>query len=354
MSRRTNRELVMLAQVFEIAKHRLAGMYMSIKYDGMRCLWVPWTKGMAVKDVPFSNTEKDSRKHICSGLWSRYGKVIHCPEWFTEGFPKDRCLDGELYLGRKAFQTLMSVVKPLVPNDLEWRSVKYMIIDIPPPHMLFRDGKINNPQWTTTINKAKCEEAFRTDFPDQNPMMFESSVKLMSLLALPNHAMPAPQTLLPFSTPLAKEQLFKALEDETNLGGEGLILRHPASIWTPERSSQGFLMKVKPFLDSEADVVGYYSGLGKFEGMLGALKVRWYNPDKQEYVLFDLSGFTDEERKLLPEVAALARETPGVEIGREVDPSPTFPYRSKVTFRYRELSDSGIPKEARYLRKRVD
>ena len=37
---------------------------------------------------------------------SRQGNVYHAPQWFTAGLP-NVCLDGELWLGRKAFQRPM-------------------------------------------------------------------------------------------------------------------------------------------------------------------------------------------------------------------------------------------------------
>jgi DNA ligase-1 len=80
------------------------------------------------------------------------------------------------------------------------------------------------------------------------------------------------------------------------------------------------LLKVKTWQDAEGLVIGHEPGCGKYEGMMGSLIVRWGS------VVFRLSGFTDAER---------------LEnwIGRT------------VTFKYRELTRDGVPKEARYWRK---
>jgi DNA ligase-1 len=87
------------------------------------------------------------------------------------------------------------------------------------------------------------------------------------------------------------------------------------------------LLKVKPSRDSEATVVGYTWGKGKLEGLMGSMLVDW------EGIQFELSGFTNEERVIhCKHYEADIRET--------------------VSFKYRELTDDGKPKEARYWRER--
>jgi len=82
-------------------------------------------------------------------------------------------------------------------------------------------------------------------------------------------------------------------------------------------------MKRKSFYDDEAVVIGYTDGKGRHEGRIGALVVK-YNG-----IMFELGGgLTDTERETPP------------------------PIGSVVTFRYRELTPAGVPREARYLRRR--
>jgi hypothetical protein len=110
---------------------------------------------------------------------------------------------------------------------------------------------------------------------------------------------------------------------------------------------------------------------------MGALKVRYKNKHGK-FVEFELSGFTDEERVLkcdtdkedkmsqvkgvsdnekvlmaYPGAYRWAMMHPGIEIkeGATWITNPMFPIGSAVTFRFRELSDDGVPKEARYWRK---
>ena len=338
---RTMRELCMLAEVFNPSKHRSAGTYLSEKIDGMRCLWIPATKNMDVKHVPFANREKDKREHIATGLWSRYGKIIHCPPWFTEGFP-DYPLDGELYLGRRAFQSLMSVVKTLEPSESDWRAVRYMVFDAPRYRQLFADGTINNVNYKYNMKLERVFHALGVtcdkplyDF-DQTYKLLRRDMKETESLRLHE------QTMLPFNTSTALDIIMQKLEDITDLGGEGLMVRHPCSMWTPTRSSM--LCKVKKLEDAEATVLGYRAGLGKHLGRLGSLQVRFGT------TIFDLGGFTDHERRLAGEWGEYASENPG-ELLPEGAVSDEFPLGSMVTFRYRELSDDGIPKEARFHRR---
>ncbi len=53
--------------------------------------------------------------------------------------------------------------------------------------------------------------------------------------------------------------------------GEGLMLKDPKSAYVNNRSDR--LLKVKKFDDAEAKVLGFEEGTGKYENMLGALKV---------------------------------------------------------------------------------
>jgi len=346
MARRTNRELVMLADTYNRAKHRSAGMFLSEKLDGMRCLWLPPTRGMPIGKIPFANRDKDNRNHTASGLWSRYGKVIHCPEFFVDGFP-DYPLDGELYLGRGGFQTLMSVCKTLEPNPDEWKYVQYKVFDAPKYDAIFQDGRVNNPQFSKTISLTENCEALgiKTDHPAfKQQCNFEATLNLLKRdLVGTTYLSLHEQTLLPFSTPMALDIIDKRLTEVTANHGEGLMLRHPASCWEPIRSS--YLLKVKRLEDGEGIVAGFRAGQGKYLGMLGSLTIEW------RWGRFELSGFTDEERGLTPRAHEWARAHPGEMIPFD-EVSIKFQLGEEITFIYRELSDSNVPKEGRYLRKR--
>ena len=80
---------------------------MSEKMDGVRAFW---------------NGKK---------LISRNSKEICCPAWFTQEFPEDVKLDGELWLGRQTFPTLMGVLNTSWEDNSLWKTIKYVVFDLP-------------------------------------------------------------------------------------------------------------------------------------------------------------------------------------------------------------------------------
>lgn len=103
------------------------------------------------------------------------------------------------------------------------------------------------------------------------------------------------------------------------LGGEGLMMRRPGSKYEVGRSSS--LLKVKNFHDAEARVVKHQKGAGKHKGRLGSLLVELPNG-----IQFSVgTGLTDKERQAPPPVGAT------------------------ITFRYQELSDTGVPRFPSYV-----
>jgi DNA ligase-1 len=107
-------------------------------------------------------------------------------------------------------------------------------------------------------------------------------------------------------------------------GGEGLMLHRADAPYESGRSDT--LLKLKPWLDAEAIVVGHRPGKGKYAGQLGALRVQL--PDGR---LFSLgTGFTDAQRRAPPPIGAT------------------------VTYRYRELTASGLPRFASFVRLREE
>jgi len=108
------------------------------------------------------------------------------------------------------------------------------------------------------------------------------------------------------------------------LKGEGLMLRQPRSHYTSGRSPT--LLKVKSFFDAEAKVTGYSAGKGRHKGTVGALEV--VCPDGTEFSVG--TGLTDQDRRAPP------------------------PIGSKITFRYQELTDGGVPRFPSFVGVRHD
>lgn len=337
----------------------IGGYYCSEKLDGMRAFWDGGiTRGLPCSSVAFANTEKDGRYVTApksTGLWSRYGKAIQAPDWFLDSLPKIP-LDGELYAGRGNFQSLMSTVKDLNPGP-GWRNVTYMTFDTPPYHVVFGDGEINE----TNFKKKFVGLRAKLNWPSTSlsgAPQFRQVYHYLFELEENNVFKVHMQYELPPMTVDAVKLMNEYLDHVISEGGEGLILRHPTAGWIPGRVRT--CLKVKAMLDAEGTVMGYVWGrettLGsKLLGLMGAL-VLDFNGKRLE-----LSGFTEAERIMRrvngTQVASLDAayvegcRNPGKEV-REDFYNPTFPRGSKVTFKYRELTDDKIPKEARYWRKR--
>lgn len=345
----SKREFVQLAHTFDPEKHRVGGWYASEKLDGMRAYWDGgWTRGCLTSQVPFANTVKDYRRISpphSTGLWSRYAKPIAAPDWWLDSLP-DFPLDGELYLGPGRFQELMSIAKRFVEvNEELWKGVEYRVFDIPSDHCFLMDGTINNPQWTATFDGLRDVGPVR----QYGPMSLHKICRMRELKKITLGTGPAtwePQVRLPVQTDAASEYFERFLDYIMERGGEGLMLRKPESIWTPTRTWN--LLKLKPWNDSEALVTGYTWGKGKLEGLMGAMIVEWHKGHGEK---FELSGFTDKERELVLIDKEQGSRIPGSVVSSSWM-SEHFPRGSTVTFRYRELTRDGIPKEARYWRKK--
>lgn len=62
-------------------------------------------------------------------FYSRLGNPFYAPKWFTKDLPTDMDLDGELFGGRKMFQSTVSIVK--TPECDQWKKIKYHVFDAP-------------------------------------------------------------------------------------------------------------------------------------------------------------------------------------------------------------------------------
>jgi DNA ligase-1 len=196
-------------------------------------------------------------------------------------------MDGELWAGRGNFPLAVSTVRMQVPDNMAWRKMRFMVFDLPAHKGVFDERltalrhlvkKIDLP-WVQAVRQVKVADH-------------------QTLLAMMRNVVAA--------------------------GGEGLMLHRGASLYRAERN--GDLLKLKPFDDAEARVIGHVPGKGKYQGQLGALVV-----ETAQGVRFKLgSGLSDAERAAPPAIGAT------------------------VTYRYRGLNKSGIPRFATFLRVRGD
>ena len=350
------KEFVQLAHTFDPGKHLVAGAYASQKLDGERAIWDGGaSRGFDAEFVPYANTIKDARRkraQIATGLWSRTGKIIFAPDWFLALLPPYP-LDGELWAGVQNWQQLSSIVHKEFPDD-RWRLVEFKIIDSPPIESLFAPREVKVRGDYTFEIKANALEWVSKRIKNRGipaHWNFEFAYRwLMNRFPSEGQVSLIPQIELPFNNFKAIEKLGSFVEEVVDDGGEGVVIRRRTGLWTPERSWD--LLKYKPYKDAEATVIGYFAGKETDKGSKLLGKVGAFEVDYQG-TIFKLSGFTDAERILPTSAEEWAAKNPGSRLPEEFQ-SSVFPRGSTVTFRYRELSDDGTPKEARYLRSEND
>ena len=213
-------------------------------------------------------------------LISRGGKIFTAPGWFVRNFP-DKPLDGELWMGRGHYEDVVSVVRQQKPHD-GWKNVKFMVFDLPAQGGTFTERVEALRQLATT---------------------------------------PYLEVIVQFRMG-SNKALMQKLDEIAGQGGEGLMLHRQTAIYHSGRSDD--LLKLKPFEDTEAIVIGYKPGKGKNTGLMGAIKVRMENGKE----FFIGSGFTQLQRKNPPLIGSL------------------------VTYRYQGFTQAGIPRFAVFVRQR--
>ena len=245
----------------------LADYWVSEKYDGVRGYW----DGKA--------------------LWTRGGERVAAPAWFTAGWP-NVALDGELWAGYGQFSRAVSTVRQQTPSDDAWRTMRFMVFDLP-----------------------KMAGSFSERIPALNGLISQID-------------QPWVQPVAQFKV-ASHQALHSLLLKTVKAGGEGLMLHRGDSLYKGQRSDD--LLKFKTHDDREARVVAHIAGKGKYAGQLGALLVEIPAAADQRALRFKLgSGFTDVQRQNPPPVGV------------------------RVTYRFRGLNDSGIPRFATFLRVRED
>jgi DNA ligase-1 len=221
----------------------------------------------------------------------RSGRTVPAPAWFLARLPSIP-LDGELWLGRGKFDELSGIVRTDVPVDADWRRVRYMVFELP--------ENAASPSSSVAIEP------------------FAERAQRIAQIA---RQTAWPQLVAVEQTKVSeRETLARRLADTVEHGGEGLVLHLASAPYATGRSD--VLMKLKPSLDAEATVIAHQLGKGKYAGLVGAIEVR--TPQGRQFMIG--SGLSD----------ALRRQPP--------------PIGSVVTYRYRDLTSTGLPRFATFLR----
>ena len=353
------REFLQLAKKFDEVKSKIAGWMLSEKLDGSRCFWDGGiSRGMATKDVPWASLTnpktgepKTKIKPVATGLWSRYGNPIMAPNSFLDSLPAIP-LDGELWAGRGNFQLCRSIVAGDEP-DSRFDQVKYAVYSMPGARV-WADGEIKNTNFHRYIYFDDCAKLMVEPFYEAEFCEHTFEIELSVLQQYLTEDPEAPcyvhkQIQLPNDEAAACAALDSFMDGVMDRGGEGVVIRNPKGLWTPRRVND--LLKYKPIDDDEGILTGFTSGRrtnkgSKHLGKMGALILDY--KDKR----LELSGLTDEEREFATEEDRhYANEHPGEEMPSGTE-GAMFKLCQRITFKYRELSDDGIPKEARYFRNR--
>lgn len=239
-------------------QEKLEQWWVSEKMDGVRAIW-------------------DGKQ-----LSFRSGNKINSPNWFIKHFPKQK-MDGELWMGRGTFELLSGTVRKKKPQDHEWKKVRYMLFELP----------MNSGTFSQRIEQMKN---------------LTQSLKIPWLQMIPQ-----------FQVNTEKE-LMQELDDVVKNGGEGLMLHRADSLYHGGRSND--LLKLKAWQDAEATVLEIIPGKGKFQRMMGALKVK----DHEGNIFRIGSGFKLKNRRNPPKIGSI------------------------ITFKFTGKTSNGIPKFTSFLR----
>ncbi len=227
---------VLLLKTYNADNDKVIGWLMSEKLDGIRAIWDGET------------------------LLSKQGKPIHAPDWFVQQLPPF-AIDGELWTQRNDFENISSIVRQLQP-DHRWQQIGYHIFEVP-------------NQSGGLLDRL----AVLTRFLNKHPSSFIHIIKQLEIDS--------------------QHQLKQQLEQVTANGGEGLVVRNPATPYHTGRSDQA--LKIKHYQDAECTVIGYKAGKGKYAGQTGSLKCKL----DSGLIIFLGSGLSNQQRKTPPALGSL-------------------------------------------------
>jgi DNA ligase-1 len=237
---------------------KLTDYWISEKYDGIRGYW-------------------DGHQ-----LLSRSGKALNPPAWFVQGWPSSP-FQGELWAGLGQFEQAASVIQQKQAPDNEWRAMRFMVFDAPTPNKPFTERISLYQGVVKQIGKPWVQAV------PQNQIQSYTALKTL-------------------------------LQKTVQAGGEGLVLHRGNSVYQSGRN--GDVLKVKPYEDAEAKVVGHEAGQGKHAQRTGALWIE--TPQGLRFKLG--TGLSDAQRENPPALDQW------------------------VTYRYRGLTDKGVPRFASFVR----
>jgi DNA ligase-1 len=234
-----------------------------------------------------------------TNLVSRQGNVFNAPKWFIKDFPSFE-LDGELWLARGAFEETISIVRRKIP-DSRWKKMTYQVFEVPNQ----KGGLLERMSILKT-------------YLDRHAHLYIKPVEQIKIVS--------------------NDMVSKELKRILALDGEGLVVRNPKTLYKTGRLSTA--LKIKQKQDAECVVKGYTEGLGKYTGLVGALKCEL---------------LPEQSARLFPKLSE--KEQPFIKIGSGLsDEQRAKPPKigSVVTFQYMGLTQKGLPRFPVFLRERAN
>ena len=265
--------LPMLAASFDKRKDKVTyPVDVQPKLDGVRCL--AYWDGDSVK------------------LMSRGGKQWNCCQHIIDELetvlPKDWVLDGELYIHGSTFQEITKLVKKLRPESV---NVEFHVYDVP------RAGYEQTELGGSTWSNRKISVELIDEFVEN----------CKSVVTVESH----------YAT--GEYDVYKLQSQFLEDGYEGAIVREfDGEYKFGYRSNK--LLKVKNFMDEEYKIVGFTTGVGRFDGC-----IVWMCETEDGHEFKVVPQGTMEERKA-------TYDTADKHIGE------------LLKVKYFELTDDGIPR----------
>lgn len=269
-----------------------------MKYKELRPREVEANPGKMLKPYVgyYVSTKYDGWQVLWNGktrtLTSHTGSVVFdAPEWWVKFLPNKYFIAGELIIPGKQAAKVSSLRNKSNPD---WATALFMVFDIL--------GTVSVPFEKRTEKLQKIVQKACTGNP-QCPLRYVEQVKLDSVQAI-----------------------FQYYKDVVyDHGGQGIVLTRPTGFYVPGGKRSADRVKLKRREDTEGKVVGYNMNGPLLKSLLVVM---------DNGVEFSLGiGFTHEER---------------------VNYLKLFPIGTLVKFSYRELTDSGAPKQARFVQHRLD
>jgi DNA ligase-1 len=248
------------------------GWWFSEKYDGVRALWT----GDRL-------------------IFGRNGTPIAAPQFFLDYLPENIPLDGELYIRRDYFNETSGFVRKKTPIDQEWKQIRFMVFDLPTTEFMPYEKRLRRLKKTGLKPPIEIVE----------PILIES-----------------------------QEHLKRMHQDLISKGAEGSMIRAPRSPYQNTRSH--YLLKVKEQRDEDAIVIGWEVGHNRNHDRLGALQIKWNNPEEIQDK-YSIEYLPDMEFK----VGAGFKDTDRCHIG---DASEVYPVGTLVKVAFNGLQKSGKPR----------